>query len=543
LTWQQDCIYSEKILKYSGDKLKIKKILKGFFVLISITATLTLGNVLGNISLISILSMQPQDFIPAEFINAIESFSKLFFLLMTVIMTTIFIFYSYPVIVAYMRVILGSEKKITSLMKRRAINMPIVFSFLTSLTWIMGSFIFAVYAPQFRETLILTPLSIISTLPSALISLICIYFLLDLIFRFQIAPELFPEGRLREVPGTMHVSVRKKMILLGIAISLYPISYLSTLIYGVFVISEQGVVPVEIIVTLMNNTLLFVLFFIPLGLILILVVARSYEKPLRELESIAENINREDYSKTVDVISNDEIGALGDTVNKMVYGLQDKAIILDEFGRLVDPAVRDYLLSRSEEIEGEIKTVTVLFSDIRSFTSIAEQNSPKDVVNLLNHHFSFMAETITRNNGYIDKFIGDAVMATFGLFDETESEESITVNAMNAVKTCYEIREKFDQFILKLRSINLPEISIGMGVHTGQVLAGKIGSSMRYEYTIIGDAVNIAARVESLCKDFSTDLIVTDNTYQLCKDMVTTLSSSEVEVKGRRDPVKIYTLT
>jgi adenylate cyclase len=210
--------------------------------------------------------------------------------------------------------------------------------------------------------------------------------------------------------------------------------------------------------------------------------------------------------------------------------------------RYVSKPVADEILRRGEEyassLRGERRAVTILFSDIRGFTTISEQSDPVKFVEQLNEYFGAMVEIVMKHDGTLSKFIGDAIMALYGApLSRGEGED-----AWRAVATAYEMRSRLAELHRDWESRSLPLLKIGIGINHGDVVLGDIGSPQRMEYTVIGDPVNVASRVEGLNKDFGTDILLTESVYELVKEQVEAELAGETAVKGRERPVRIYKL-
>lgn len=183
---------------------------------------------------------------------------------------------------------------------------------------------------------------------------------------------------------------------------------------------------------------------------------------------------------------------------------------------------------------GKKATVTVLFSDIRGFTSMSEQMSAQQVSEILNEYFTEMEPIITKYNGIINKFIGDAVMAIFG--EPIQDKE----HASNAVKCGYEMLLKVKELQKKWATEGKPKIDIGIGINTGEVFVGNIGSINRMEYTVIGDTVNLASRLESYNKVYKTKMLISSSTYEATKSFIDVIKISDVEIRGKSHKMNIY---
>lgn len=183
---------------------------------------------------------------------------------------------------------------------------------------------------------------------------------------------------------------------------------------------------------------------------------------------------------------------------------------------------------------GKYKRCSILFSDIRKFTSLTEALDPKAVVKFLNDYFDIMVDTVSQNNGVIDKLIGDAIMATFGIpYKSKKDASNAAMTALQMIKNVEVLNEEKNQY---------DQLKIGIGIATGEVISGNIGSKKRFEYTVIGDAVNLASRLESLTKFYDQNILICESTYQdiaqhfLCREI------DNIRVKGKKRPVKIYSI-
>ena len=258
-------------------------------------------------------------------------------------------------------------------------------------------------------------------------------------------------------------------------------------------------------------------------------------KPIKLLVSGVRAIGEGKFHQRINIKRRDEIGELTSAFNDMAKGLEEREFIRTTFQKFVHKDIANELLKSPDKVKvgGERKKVTVLFTDIRGFTPLSEKLPPEEVVAILNMHFSNCIPLIDKNGGVLDKFIGDAMMATFGT-PFTKSDD-----ALRAVKTglmISDMRKKLNEERLKEGK---EPIHIGIGINTGNVVAGNIGSEDRMEYTVLGDVVNTAARIEGLSKE--EEVIITEDTYKDIMDSVVVSEvRREVTVKGKSRPVIIY---
>ncbi len=240
------------------------------------------------------------------------------------------------------------------------------------------------------------------------------------------------------------------------------------------------------------------------------------------------------YERAPAIHTNDELELLSDNYNAMVEGLEERDRIRETFGRYVTRQVADHLMESEQHLGGELVPVTVLFSDIRAFTTISERMPPRELLDFLNEYFTGMVEIVLDHGGVVDKFIGDAIMAVFGA-PSPESEDPL-----HAVLAALEMREKLQSINEAFRERGLPEIRTGIGLHYGEVVAGNMGHSERMEYTVIGDTVNLASRLEGLTKELGADILISGELHALVEHAIEAEPIADVQVKGRAEAVAVF---
>lgn len=214
--------------------------------------------------------------------------------------------------------------------------------------------------------------------------------------------------------------------------------------------------------------------------------------------------------------------------------VEERNRVLGIFGQYVSPAVVDKLLTQEVGLGGELHHVCLMFLDIRDFTTFSEKRSPEEVVHYLNSLFEFMIESVNRHNGIINKFLGDGFLAVFGV-PVSGGEDS-----HHAVEAALEIIAKVEELSATAR---IPPTRIGIGLHAGEAVTGSVGSAQRKEYTIIGDVVNLASRIEQLNKQFGSRLLVSETVWQAMNGAVKDATPlGPVPVKGHAAPVQVYRL-
>lgn len=234
----------------------------------------------------------------------------------------------------------------------------------------------------------------------------------------------------------------------------------------------------------------------------------------------------------------DTFGALISDFNAMIDGLRQRERIRDIFGRYVTQQVAEEILSGKLELGGERRVATVLFADIRGFTPLAEALPPEEVVALLNRYLGAMVSCVLDEGGVLDKFIGDAIMALFGVPVSAGSTEA---DARAALRCARRMSEEIDRLNADRLAVGLEPVEMGIGLHTGEVVAGNIGIPERMEYTVIGDTVNLSSRLEGLTRTLGRRVLISEETATLVEEGTALERVDTVTVRGRLRPVTVFT--
>lgn len=263
-------------------------------------------------------------------------------------------------------------------------------------------------------------------------------------------------------------------------------------------------------------------------------LATLLSRPIRRLMEGTRRIAEGDFAVSLAIPSRDEIGALTDAFNQMARSLGEKEHIKRAFSRYVAREVVDQILKDPEHLvlTGERREVTVLFCDVRGFTPMAERLSPEEVVALLNNFYNLMIDTIFRYQGTVDKFLGDGVMAVFGAPIYRKD------HAVQAVRAALEIQGGIRALSDRLVAEGKDAIAVGIGVNAGEAIAGTVGTDERMEYTVIGDNVNLAARLES--NALAGQILISEQTYRMVQAQVTARSLGKIKVKGKQGEIGVY---
>jgi class 3 adenylate cyclase len=263
-------------------------------------------------------------------------------------------------------------------------------------------------------------------------------------------------------------------------------------------------------------------------------VSDSIRKPLYELRDFSRRIGSGDLTSHTAIAGKDVAGTLAKTLNEMVDGLRERDRVKEVFGRYIATQVSDKILKGDVNLGGEAKVVSILFSDIRNFTGISEKMTPQQVVAFLNAYFSEMVEAVFEQGGILDKFIGDGLMAVFGSLDDLPD------HPRRAVLAALRMKALLGKINGERSVAGKPPFNIGIGVHTDEVIVGNIGSNRRLEYTVVGDGVNAASRVQGLNKEFGTTILITEATYAAVKNEFECKAMPDHALRGKEKPLKLY---
>lgn len=290
----------------------------------------------------------------------------------------------------------------------------------------------------------------------------------------------------------------------------------------------------------------FALFVVAacLGIGIGIAVAAAVIRTLRHLVEATKAVEAGELSIAVPVRTRDEIGQLATAFNAMVVELRAKERITDTFGKFIDPRIVSGLIGSDTPgiDQADRRVVTVFFSDIKDFTAISEQLTAAAMVNLLNHYFDAVTRCIRSDSGIVDKYIGDSVMAFWSPpFSTGDTHARSACLAALAQQQAIELLQSELPNIIGLRR-NAPSLIVRMGIATGEAVVGTIGSPVSKSFTVIGDTVNLASRLEGINKVYGTRIIIADDTLRLVQHEVETRELDLITVAGKTEPVRIHEL-
>lgn len=352
-------------------------------------------------------------------------------------------------------------------------------------------------------------------------------------------PKYFPEGDLSAVPGVIRLRVRARLLVILHLVGVLPLLVLGVMAYR-RAESLPGLDPTAA-AHVMGSLLVAIGFIAVVGIVaaigLALVAAASVATPLREIQSAMREVETGNLDAHCQVVSNDEIGAAAEGFNRMVGGLREREFLKETFGKYVSREVRDEILAGRISLEGQAREVTILFADLRDFTPWVESTGPREVVRDLNEYFTEMESAIREHRGLVLQFIGDEIEAAFG------APVGFPAHAELAVRAALDMRRRLAAWNAARAQAGKIPLRHGIGIHTGSVLAGNIGSAERHSYALVGDPVNLASRIQSLTKEFGADILVSGDTRRQLDGRFDLVQLPAVRVKGKSVEVEVYRLT
>jgi class 3 adenylate cyclase/HAMP domain-containing protein len=477
-------------------------------------------------------------------------YSPLFFVIATAVLTFSYVLSSRRTLKALLKIAYG-QTDIQSLetsevyhIQRKSLQFPMVVSVITFMVWILAGFIFGFLEPLITGKIfnIETP-DIIYCLRQFLgifllgggVTTMILYFVIENAWRNYI-PNFFPEGNLRRVKHVFKLNIRKRFLIVFVSIIIIPLPVLSLTIYSkaMALHMADALTRTQIMSSLVRELAFVAMDSLAICLILAYFLAKSVSEPLLRIKDALKQVKSNNLETRVEIVSNDELGDVAEGFNLMIKSMKKNQDIKESFGKYVCREIRDEIIAGKTSLDGEMKRVTLLFSDLRNFTTLVEQNHPKQVVTILNQYFTEMTLAVKDNKGLVLQYVGDEIMAVFGAplgFDDHPDM---------AVQTAIDMRKRLEALNKRLKEQGFEPLAHGVGIHSGAVLAGNIGSEERMSYALVGDTVNTASRIEGLTKEYGCDIIISQTTYNLLTESYNTKQLAQVKVKGKKDELIIY---
>lgn len=423
----------------------------------------------------------------------------------------------------------GSEKAeaLPDNIARQILNYPLSGALLNLVAWLIALTFFSVLAMTLQTGILI----------GAVFTMAPIYFGIELLWR-NVIPDFFPAGGISQIKA-FRVSVQRRLFFFFVMIGMMPmLLMLITLFQRASIIATA-----ENQELVFNNLMISQIFIAATSLVasvlLSLFLARTITDPLDELRTAMQKVEENDLTAKVSVNSNDELGYLSEGFNEMTSGLQQGEQLRRLFNLYVSPEVARAAVETGAGLGGELVTCTVLFSDIRGFTTLAEQLTAEELVELINGYMTAMVQVITQHGGVVTQFGGDSILAVFGTPLNPMNE-----HAYKAVDAAIDMRTALQAFNHNPDNAEKPDLTAGIGIATGLVVSGNVGGEERIEYTVMGDAVNLASRLQDLTKEFEQSILISESTFAAINEnpALTTVLIPEVKIKGKQQTTNIYAL-
>ncbi|MBU2490520.1 MAG: adenylate/guanylate cyclase domain-containing protein, partial [Proteobacteria bacterium] len=403
------------------------------------------------------------------------------------------------------RFLAGAAPEEETLAKRRSLNFPTAAAAAWTVLWVLGALFYLAVPWVFGKEpdLAGTAHMASSVVSGGLVTVVFVYFVLDLAVARWLAPRVLAGLPATRVPGVRQASLRGKMTLYYFA----TVVMLVAIMAGSFAMAAMetggdGRLPLLPMVLAMASWAILV------GSVFLLLLSRQITRPVLNLMAAMEQVRNGDTDIRIPVVTADEMGQVAEGFNRMVKSVAERDFIRETFGRYVTRQVSEAVLNGRLSLGGETREVTILLCDIRDFTAMSEGMTPAQVVELLNGYFAEMVEVILDTGGTLDKFMGDSFLAVYGAPLPMEG------HALAAARAALGLRGALARVNAARKKNGQPAIRCGISLHTGEVVAGNIGSQRRMEYTVIGDAVNTASRIEGLNRVFATDILMSEATWK-----------------------------
>jgi len=354
----------------------------------------------------------------------------------------------------------------------------------------------------------------------------------------QIARSLKVRDTFDELPSGRWLTVSKKIFLLIVSVvSIMALAILLMVLLDVYYLIGQNFSRPEVFWGIFKEIAFALCVLLGISLVIVHRFARNLKEILDNQLAAMDDISRGNLAKQVPILSSDEFARVAEKTNQMMEGLKERDFCRTSFDQYVSPEVSRKILDDTIAPTGDLIDVSVLFCDLRNYTGFAEKHSPREVVEMLNHYFTDMERVIRDNGGVVLQFIGDEIEAVFGAPEPDEH------HADHALSAALAMRAALKQFNTRRREQGAVEVRHGIGIHSGNVLAGNVGSEQRKTYSMLGDTVNLASRLQTLNKTLATTILISGETRRRLAETDAPLRSmGNHAVRGKRESVDVYTV-
>lgn len=420
----------------------------------------------------------------------------------------------------------------------KILDTPYMMASRSLVAWISAALIFSFLPPSYqvyhKDLEVAFKCFIGIVLVGAPFTLVYIYFVLEWWLRKNLV-KLFPMEALRKMPPSKRLRVLPKMTSVCLMISVLPLTIISYTTLNQIYAIDAGRQTIDSFLAHMPAVIGFI-FFIGLFMALELsfLMSRSISDPLKIAEKAMDKMGRGDFNVTAPILCNDEIGALSAGFNRMVEGLQERDRIKETFGRYISEEVAKEILRSPDSVKlgGELRHMTVLVSDLRGFTHMADTLGPEKTLKVINRHLGLMTEIILDHGGTIDEIAGDGILVFFG------APKAMEDHTLRAVKCALDMQKAMSNMNQENLSMGLPQLQMGIGINCGELVVGNIGSEKRKKYGAMGTPINVAFRVEA--KTGAGEVLVTEDVKERLDNILVIQNCRNLNLKGLDGEKTVY---
>ena len=419
---------------------------------------------------------------------------------------------------------------------RRIINLPFIFMAINVGIWVFlpALIFFLSYLISMMDLRTAAVFSIRASMVGFITSSVAFY-RIEAHCRKGLIPLFFPGGHLAEIKGAASLSIGRRIRLFyGMGTVLPLVVLMVTLVTVQWEMAPGAMSAKEYGMRIILFTMVLSGIFLMSAGVLNRLLIRSIVEPLENMLKVTDQIRQGEYASRIKVLGNDEIGVLGDSGNAMIRGLREREKLRSAFGQYVTPEIRDEILSGRIPLEGERREGTVMFADLENFTPFVENNPPEEAMRSMRAYFTCMQQAIRLHKGLILQFVGDEVEAVFGVPVYFEG------HADAAVAAALEMRKALEVLNRERTAQGKAMFAHGIGIHSGNVLAGNSGSEEQSAYSLMGNTVNVAARIQGLTRDIKCDILISHETVGKLTVSPEMEEQRPRRVKGYSKPITVY---
>ena len=420
----------------------------------------------------------------------------------------------------------------------KLLNVPIRMSATNAGAWLLAAVIFAVIPHVFPEYCPWDPDSAIkisawTVFLGAPFTVTFSYFLMESWVRTTVK-EVFPSEVLLGRPRSVQISALSRLLAVALMIGTIPPILIGHVTLHQITEIQKGHHSIDQFLAQMPIAILYlVIVSVFLAVCLSIFLARSVSEPLRQTGSAMNRIGKGDLDASIKVVSNDEIGTVGEGFNHMVEGLRERDYIRETFGSYISEAVVTEILESPKGVKlgGELREITILVSDLRGFTRMTDSLEPQKVIQILNRYFEKMTDVVVCHEGTIDEFTGDGILVFFG------APKPRADHRLRAVGCALDMQAALQELNRENKKNGWPELRMGIGINSGQLVVGNIGSEKRKKYGAVGTPINVAFRVEALAA--AGEVLLTPSVYEQPVECLDLGSIRQAKIKGFDEPITL----